>query len=112
MADAGVIVTSKNAPAGNVEVSLVATGLDVTGDMKRTIALPENGSVEVRFPLSAKVAGQAELTFSARSLSGDVATAPHDEVRVKRTVEVPLSPEAVAALRRGRPERPASSSET
>jgi uncharacterized protein YfaS (alpha-2-macroglobulin family) len=91
--DAGIVVTSKGMPAGNVEVSVAASGVTVSGDAKRTLAIPASGSMEARWPIAAPRSGKAELTFSVKGL-GD--GAPHDEVKVTRDVEIPLVPEAVA----------------
>jgi uncharacterized protein YfaS (alpha-2-macroglobulin family) len=91
---AGIVVTSKGLTAGNVEASLVATGVHVAGEGKQVLSVSEGGSVEVRWPIAARTAGKADLTFSVRGLSSDAP--PHDEVRVSREVEVPLVPEAVA----------------
>jgi uncharacterized protein YfaS (alpha-2-macroglobulin family) len=88
--EAGIVLSSKGAPAMNVEVSIDAKGANVSGDVKRVVALPANGSVEVRWALATPVAGEAKLAFHARG--GGFS----DDVVVTRAVEVPLSPEAVA----------------
>jgi uncharacterized protein YfaS (alpha-2-macroglobulin family) len=88
--DAGIVLTSKGMPASNVEVTLDAKGVVVNGDAKRVVALPANGSVEVRWPIASPTSGKASFTWTAR------AGKAVDEVRVEREVEVPLSPEAVA----------------
>ena len=88
--DAGFVVTSKGLPATQVEVGIVATGVTVSGETKRMVALPANGSVEVRWPIAAKSPGKAMFTFSAKAGQAS------DEVRIERDVEIPLVPEAVA----------------
>ena len=88
--EAGVIVTSKGLPAQNVEVKLETKGLVVTGETKKTVSLPANGSTEVRFRIGAPNAGPAELSFRAESAGGS------DAVIVKRDVAIPMSLEAVA----------------
>ncbi len=87
---AGVILTSKNLPAQTVEVKLDAKGVVVQGDATRKVDVPANGSVEVRWSIGAPNAGKAELAFHARSPSA------RDDVVIKRDVQVPISPEAVA----------------
>jgi uncharacterized protein YfaS (alpha-2-macroglobulin family) len=82
--DAGVIVTSKGLGQSFVDVALNAKGVATTGSMKRRVALPKNGQVEVRFPVKATTAGDASFEFSAQ------AGAEIDRVRVTRKVEQPL----------------------
>ncbi len=88
--EAGVVVTSKGLPAAQVEVAIAITGGAITGDAKRLVSVPANGSVEVRWPIATPASGRAELTFTVKA--GEA----HDEVKIARDVEVPLSPEAVA----------------
>ncbi|MEO7111490.1 MAG: alpha-2-macroglobulin family protein [Polyangiaceae bacterium] len=88
--DAGVIITSKGMGAQNVEVNVAATGIEVRGDTKKMIALPANGSVEVRFPFVAAKSGTASFTFTAK------AGGEGDSVQITRNIETPLSLEAVA----------------
>lgn len=89
--DAGVIVTSKGMAATNVDVTVQVEGVEVRGGATtRTIALPANGNVEVRFPFVAARSGTAKFTFTAK------AGAETDSVQMTRTVETPLSLEAVA----------------
>ncbi len=88
--DAGVIITSKGMGAQNVEVTVAALGIDVRGDTKKMIALPANGSVEVRFPFVAAKTGTATFTFTAKAGSEG------DSVQITRNIETPLSLEAVA----------------
>jgi uncharacterized protein YfaS (alpha-2-macroglobulin family) len=88
--EAGVVVSSKGLPATRVEISLEASGVTLTGDATQTIALPANGSMEVRWPIATPAVGSAKLAFHVRG--GDA----KDDVQVVRDVEAPLSPEAVA----------------
>src|SRR5258705_3367529 len=61
--EAGVIVSKKGMPAGKVRVSAAFTGLSATGALSRELDVPENGSVEVRFPVKAEHPGKAGLRF-------------------------------------------------
>lgn len=87
---AGVILSAKNLPAQSVDVKIEAKGVVVQGEITQRVAVPANGSVEVRWSIGAPVAGKAELAFHA------LAGKERDDVVVKREVEVPLSLEAVA----------------
>lgn len=87
---AGVIVSSKELPAADVEVRLDAKGAVVHGEATRRVHVPKGGSVEVRWSIATPTAGAAELGFVARSAGA------RDEVVVKRDVQVPARPEAVA----------------
>lgn len=89
-AQAGVIVSSKGLDATRATVSATVSGVELVGDKSRSIDLPKNGSVEVRFDLRARSAGRAKLRF-------DVAAGPErDAVEVGREVSVPTVLEAVA----------------
>jgi len=88
--EAGVVLSSKGMPATNVEITAAATGTVLQAPAKRVIALPANGSVEVRWPFSAPKAGKAVMRFAARAGNES------DTVEVTRDVSVPLSMEAVA----------------
>lgn len=88
--DAGIVLTSKGMPASNVAVTVAADGIELRGAATRTVALPANGSVEVRFPFVAARSGTAKLTFTAKSGSET------DSVQITRNIETPLSLEAVA----------------
>jgi len=93
--EAGVLVSSKDIPASTVRVGVSAKGLDVAGAAVRDVAVPRGGSVEVRFPFVATVAGPASFTFTAEatSLGG---TAAKDRVIVNRTIDLPVSIETVS----------------
>ncbi len=88
--DAGVIITSKGMGAQNVEVNVAVEGIELRGDAKKMIALPADGSVEVRFPFIAAKSGTANFTFTAK------AGGEGDSVQITREIETPLSMEAVA----------------
>lgn len=88
--DAGVVVSSKGMAATQVEVSLTATGAKVDGDTKRVVALPANGSVEVRWAIATPDVGAAKLVFKVTG-GGE-----SDTVSVTRDVKVPLALESVA----------------
>lgn len=81
---ASLILTSKGAKTSTVDVSLSAKGLTTVGTQQRHVTLPQNGQVEVRFPVKATAAGSASLEFTARSAAG------LDRVRVTRPIEQPL----------------------
>lgn len=89
--DAGVIVSSKDLPEGDVEVTFGAKGVTYSGERVRHVNLPKGGSTEVRFPVIAQAPGDAEFEFSVKS-GGE-----GDSVKVKRKVDLPLLHETVAA---------------
>jgi alpha-2-macroglobulin len=72
----------------NVAVRLDAKGLAIVGPASRTATMPRGGQVEVRFPVKATAAGDAVLTFEAKS-GADV-----DRVELTRKVELPVSVES------------------
>ncbi|MEO6420267.1 MAG: alpha-2-macroglobulin family protein, partial [Polyangiaceae bacterium] len=88
--EAGVVLSSKGLGATTVEVTFVAEGASVIGDAKKSVALPANGSLEVRWQISSPIAGKAKFGFRAH------AGAESDAVELTREVMVPSSPEAVA----------------
>lgn len=88
--DAGVVVASKGLPASKVDVELAAEGVNVSGDTNKTIDLPANDSVEVRFAIAAPRVGKAKLRFRVKG------GGQRDEVEVTREVLAPISLEAVA----------------
>jgi len=88
--DAGIVLSSKGMGATNVEVTAAVEGVELKGETKRVVALPANGSVEVRFPFVASRTGTAKFTFTAK------AGAEGDSVQITRNVESPASLEAVA----------------
>ncbi len=88
--EAGVVLSSKGLGATTVEVTLAADGATVIGEAKKNVALPANGSLEVRWQIASPNAGKVK--FSIRAHAG----AESDVVEVTREVMVPSSPEAVA----------------
>ncbi len=90
--EAGVVLSSKGMPATEVDVTLTAEGADLGGAATKVVALPANGSVEVRWAIATPNVGHATFTWKARARGG----AGADDVRVTREVQVPMSPEAVA----------------
>ncbi|MBI3203583.1 MAG: Ig-like domain-containing protein [Myxococcales bacterium] len=88
--DAGVVVTSKGFGPADVTVTAKVSGLELGGEAQKVVKLGRDESVEVRFPMLAKTAGQAKLRFDAK------AEGEHDAVEVEREVQVPTVMEAVA----------------
>jgi hypothetical protein len=88
--DAGVIISTKNLPEGDVEVALKAEGVQLTSEAKKVVHLPANGNVEVRFAMKAPTTGSMKLQFSATGMG------QKDNVTVTRAVKVPMVAEAVA----------------
>ncbi|MGH7327319.1 MAG: Ig-like domain-containing alpha-2-macroglobulin family protein, partial [Polyangiaceae bacterium] len=74
----------------NVAVTVAAEGVELRGAALRMVALPANGSIEVRFPFVASRSGSAKFTFTAKSGSES------DSVQITRNIETPVSLEAVA----------------
>lgn len=96
--EASVVVSSKaddkaREPGANikVDVRLAVKGLVLEGPSTKTVAMPRGGQMEVRFPVKATAAGEAALTFEARS-GADV-----DRVEMRRKVELPVSLESSVA---------------
>ena len=89
-ASAGIVLSAKNFPAAQVEVSLALEGATLVGDATRTVSLPANGNVEVRWDVRADRVGTARFSFRAQG-GGE-----RDDVRVERKVQVPTVVEAVA----------------
>jgi alpha-2-macroglobulin len=77
-----------------VDVSFSARGLAVAGETQRRVTLPQGGSVEVRFPVTATQAGEATFEFGV-AVPGAGADET-DRVRVKRTIVLPTSPATAA----------------
>jgi uncharacterized protein YfaS (alpha-2-macroglobulin family) len=87
---AGVVLTTKGIGASSVQVAIDAQGVDLVGDATRSVVVPANGSVEVRWSMRAPRAGKASFAFRAS------AGKERDAVKVERDVELPLAPESVA----------------
>ncbi len=88
--EAGVIVSKKNLPAGKVRVVATLNGLTATGPLTRDLDVPENGSIEVRFPVRAEHPNPASLRFEV------TAGAEHDAVTRSFSVALPMTPEVAA----------------
>ncbi len=88
--EAGVVVSAKSFGPATVTVNATISGLDLRGSPSRTVDLARDESVEVRFPLRAKSAGNARLRFDVKG-GGE-----RDAVEVKRRVSIPTVMESVA----------------
>jgi uncharacterized protein YfaS (alpha-2-macroglobulin family) len=88
--DAGVIISTKNLPAGDVEVAIKGEGVELVGETKKTVNVPANGNVEVRFAMKTPSPAKMKLQFSAKGLG------QKDDVTVVRDVKLPMVTEAVA----------------
>jgi uncharacterized protein YfaS (alpha-2-macroglobulin family) len=88
--EAGIIVSKKRLGAGKVQVTATVTGLTATAGLSRELEVPENGSIEVRFPFKAEHPGKASLRFEVK------AGGERDVVTQTFPVQVPMTPEAVA----------------
>ncbi len=88
--DAGIVLSAKHFGPAKVDVRATVQGLELEGAATRTVDLGKDESVEVRFPMLAKVSGTAKLRFDA------VAEGARDAVEVTRKVETPTSFESVA----------------
>jgi hypothetical protein len=89
--EASVVVSSKELPDADVEVSLDARGVELVGDRVKRAKVSKGGSVEVRFPITATAPGEAVFELAVKG-GGE-----GDKVRVTRKVELPLGLERVAA---------------
>ncbi|HYQ15100.1 MAG TPA: MG2 domain-containing protein, partial [Polyangiaceae bacterium] len=89
--EAGVIVSKKGMAAGKVRVTAAFTGLVATGPSTREVEVPEDGSLELRFPVQAPHPGPATLRFAVEG------GAEHDSVTQSLSVALPMAPEAAAA---------------
>ncbi len=88
--DAGVIISTKNLPEGDVTVAIKAEGATLTSEPTRVVHVPANGNVEVRFAIKAPTTGSMKLQFSASGMG------QKDDVTVTRAVKIPMVAEAVA----------------
>jgi alpha-2-macroglobulin len=89
--EASVVLSSKDRPAGDVDVTLNAAGITLQGPNTKRVHLPKGGTVEARFPAVATVPGEASLEFALRS-DGE-----SDRVLMKREVELPVHASTSAA---------------
>lgn len=88
--EAGIIVSKKRLGAGKVQVTATVSGLTATAPLSRELEVPENGSIEVRFPFKAEHPGKASLRFEVKAGS------ERDVVTQTFPVAVPMTPEAAA----------------
>ncbi len=88
--EASVLVTKKRLAAGKVRVSAKFTGIVAKGALEREVDVPENGSVEVRFPADVPHPGSASVRFELS------AGAERDVVTQNLPILLPMTPEATA----------------
>src|SRR6185369_5256400 len=88
--EASVVVSSKGLAASKATVHATIGGLILDGEGDRTVDLPRDASVEVRFPMHADTVGEASLRFDVK------AGGEHDAVAVTRRVALPGTMETVA----------------
>lgn len=88
--EASVLVTKKRLGAGKVRVVAKLSGVVAKGSLEREVEVPENGSVEVRFPAEAPHPGQAQARFEV------TAGGEHDAVTQTLPILLPMTPEATA----------------
>ena len=87
---ASLIVSAKDFGPAEADVSLEASGVALSGPSSQRVKLAKNGSVEVRFPLSAPATTEAKFRFDVRALG------ERDAVELVRRVDSPAALEAVA----------------
>lgn len=92
--DASVVVSAKAFGPAPVTVRLETTGLEANGPAERTIDLPKDGSVEVRFPTRAPRVGEAKLRFTVSSTAAGVTK--KDVVELTRQVLSPSTLEVTS----------------
>lgn len=92
--DASVLVSAKAFGPAPVTVRFEATGLEQAGPSEKTIELPKDGSVEVRFPSRAPRVGEAKLRFTVSSTAGGVTK--KDAVELSRRVLSPSTLETTS----------------
>lgn len=88
--EAGVVVSKKGMSGGKVRVTAQLTGLTAKGPLTRELEVPQNGSLEARFPVQAPHPGQASLTFEVTG------GAERDVVTQGFRVALPMAPETAA----------------
>ncbi len=88
--DASIIVTSKSAVAGDIDVTAKLTGVSMSGDASQRVHVAPGESVEVRYPVVASRVGEATFRFDVKG-AGET-----DSVTAVRKVTPPLPLEAVA----------------
>ncbi|HKY36825.1 MAG TPA: Ig-like domain-containing protein [Polyangiaceae bacterium] len=88
--EVGVVVSKKRLASGKVRVTARLTGLQASGPLERELEVPENGSIEVRFPAKVPHPGTASVRFEV-SGSGE-----RDAVTQTVRIQPPMTPEAAA----------------
>lgn len=90
--DASVVVSGKSLGQTPVvvRVAIASGGLAVSGPSVQHVTLPASGNLEVHFPVVARAAGDATITFSV-SGGGE-----RDSVQVQKRVDLPLHLESTA----------------
>lgn len=87
---AGVVVSGKAFGPAKVTVTASVSGIELSGDKEKSIDLPRDGSVEVRFPMLARSAGKAKFRFDVK------AEGERDAVELERDISIPTVMESVA----------------
>jgi hypothetical protein len=88
--EAAVVVSKKGMPSGRVKVAAELEGLMPKAPLPQEVDVPENGSVEVRFPAVAAAPGTAKIRFHVS------AGAEKDGVAVERRIGLPIALESTA----------------
>ncbi|HTJ84114.1 MAG TPA: alpha-2-macroglobulin family protein, partial [Polyangiaceae bacterium] len=88
--DASVVVTSKGATKGDIDVTAKMTGVTMSGEATKRVTVGPGESLEVRFPASAQRVGPASFRFDVKGAGES------DSVSVERKVAPPMALEAVA----------------
>ena len=88
--EAGVVVHDGGSGSGKVTVTAKGAGVDLVGEGRKDVELPDGGSVLVRFPFRAAGEGIAEFTFRVKGGGHE------DAVKLKRPVHLPVVMETVA----------------
>ncbi|HEY6559706.1 MAG TPA: MG2 domain-containing protein [Polyangiaceae bacterium] len=93
---AGVVLNAKGFGPARVDVTARPSGVTLRGAATRTVSLPRDGAVEVRFDLHAGRAGDARFRFDVRARAEGAGAGESDSVEVVRRVQAPGALEAVA----------------
>ena len=89
--EASVIVSTHDLPSTNGWVTAAARGLVAIGPSRKSLRLPPDQPVEVRFPFRAVQAGEVQFTVDARAMDAS------DGVVLRSVVVAPAVMEATAA---------------
>lgn len=90
--EAAVAISTKQAGAGQVDVSLkVGPGLVVHGETQKRLTVTSEGTQELRFPVEAIASGETTIEFTA------IGAKERDVVKLERSIKSPAQLEAVAA---------------